>query len=712
MKSPTQVLKKQFGFDEFRFDQNKIIDRVMAGKDTFVLMPTGGGKSLCYQIPALLYDGLTVVISPLIALMKDQVDALRVNGIRAAYLNSSLTPNQQNQVYNLIRKKEIKLLYIAPERLFSRDSEFMEVLKVSELSLIAIDEAHCISQWGHDFRPEYLKLGALKVEFPKIPVIALTATADKLTRSDILEKLNLNNPETFISSFNRGNIHYHIEPKKKSYVRLLDFLEERKEESGIIYTLSRKSTEDLAKRLEFDGFSAKPYNAGLDRKEREHHQELFIKDKVKIIVATIAFGMGIDKSNVRYVVHMNLPKNIESYYQETGRAGRDGLKSDALLFYSKSDLTTLKEFARVDDNSEQSEIMLGKLDQMAYLCEALTCRRKFLLNYFDEEYEGNCESCDICLSDYQEIDGTIIAQKALSAIARLKESYGMNYIIDFLKGSKSKKIPVWQKKIKTYGVGSDHTKEEWTGYLDNLRMKGYLIHQGEIFPRLALTKKSWDILKGREKVTFLKAVGHRQAGNEYYYEKPLFNRLKTVRAQIAEKENTAAFVIFSDATLVELARWLPHNLDELHHVKGFGETKVHRYGQIFLNEIIKYCEENGLNSRYKNIRLEIKAKKSAGARSNTKLETFRLYKEGNSPPDIAQARGLSLSTIENHLNWFIGKGEMSLDELVPADKIPAIRQAITEHGWMALRPLKDALGNRYSYGEIKAVVEDVKRVKD
>ncbi|MEX1120972.1 MAG: RecQ family ATP-dependent DNA helicase, partial [Balneolales bacterium] len=314
MSSPLEVLKKKFGYDEFRFQQNEIIDTVLAQEDTFVLMPTGGGKSLCYQIPALLFEGLTVVISPLIALMKDQVDALRVNGIRAGYLNSTLSPGQQSQVMRLVRNKEIKLLYMAPERLFARDSEFMEVLKSSGISLIAIDEAHCISQWGHDFRPEYLKLGALKDKFPDTPVIALTATADKLTRKDILEKLNLKKPKTFVSSFNRENIHYYIEPKKDSYARLLEFLEKHNDESGIIYSLSRKSTEALATKLVHDGFSAKPYNAGLDRETRARHQELFIKDKVKIIVATIAFGMGIDKSNVRYVVHMNLPKNIESYY--------------------------------------------------------------------------------------------------------------------------------------------------------------------------------------------------------------------------------------------------------------------------------------------------------------------------------------------------------------------------------------------------------------
>ncbi|MEX0928869.1 MAG: RecQ family ATP-dependent DNA helicase, partial [Balneolales bacterium] len=618
-------------------------------------------------------------------------------------------PLQQSEILSQVRNQDIKLLYIAPERLFSRDGEFMNILKSSGISLIAIDEAHCISQWGHDFRPEYLKLGALKDSFPDTPVIALTATADKLTRKDILEKLNLKNPETFVSSFNRENIHYYIEPKQKSYARLLEFLDNRRDDSGIIYSLSRKSTEELAGKLEHDGFSAKPYHAGLERETRARHQELFIKDKVNIIVATIAFGMGIDKSNVRYVVHMNLPKNIESYYQETGRAGRDGLKSDALLFYSKGDLMMLKDFARVDDNAEQSNIMLEKLDKMGDLCEAVACRRKFILNYFDEDHDGQCASCDVCLSDYEEIDGTVIAQKALSAVARLKESYGASYVVNFLRGSKSKKIPDWQKEIKTYGVGTGHTKEEWEGYLRDLVNRGYLALNGGSYPTLTLTGRSWNILKGREKIRFLKAVNRRQTGSEEAYEKDLFNRLKTVRAAIAEKENTASFVIFSDATLVDLATWLPQQMDELNHIKGFGETKINRYGQAFLNEITDFCRENGLPSRFKKLRFRKKAERSSGGRSPTRLESLKLFREGNSASEIAGQRGLGLSTIESHLGWFVGEGELRVEDLVPAEKIAPIREAIAAHGWSVLRPLKDALGDGFTYGEIKAVVEDEKR---
>src|SRR5690554_3031170 len=419
MDLPIAILKSKFGFSGFRQNQKEIISRVLSKKDTLVLMPTGGGKSLCYQIPALIFEGVTIVISPLIALMKGQVDALRINGSAAAFLNSSQSTSEQSSIIHQLENSQLKLLYLAPERLLGKEGKFVEYLKGLNVSLIAIDEAHCISQWGHDFRPEYLMLARLKEELPEVPVIALTATADRLTQKDILSKLALKAPQTFLSSFNRANIVYLVEPKRNSYQRLLEFLEKHQEDSGIIYALSRQSTEDLAERLTLEGYAARPYHAGLEKATKEQHQEQFLKDEVKIIVATIAFGMGIDKSNVRYVVHMDLPKNLESYYQETGRAGRDGLPSQALLFYSYADVLKLKGFATVDNNPEQTRIMLKKLDQMADYCQVRSCRRKYLLNYFDEEAPEQCGSCDVCLTDYEKIDGTVIAQKALSAVARL-----------------------------------------------------------------------------------------------------------------------------------------------------------------------------------------------------------------------------------------------------------------------------------------------------
>ncbi|MCZ6900478.1 MAG: RecQ family ATP-dependent DNA helicase, partial [Bacteroidetes bacterium] len=378
-----KVLKEVFGYESFRHHQKDTINSVLQGNDTFVLMPTGGGKSLCYQIPALMLDGLTIVISPLIALMKDQVDALKLSGVAAAYLNSTQDHHEQAYIMDMLKLNEVKLLYVAPERILGKESNFVDFLKTLDISLIAIDEAHCISHWGHDFRPEYLMLSELaKVLKKKVPTIALTATADKITQKDIVDKLKLENPQVFISSFNRPNIQYHVTPKRNSFDQLLDFLHHNKDESGIVYTLTRKSTEKIADQLTEEGFTAKPYHAGLDIAVKTNHQEAFLKDEVKIIVATIAFGMGIDKSNVRYVVHMDLPKNIESYYQETGRAGRDGLPSQALLFFNFGDVFKLKGFVEIEDNQEQSAIMLQKLDQMAKYAQLKTCRRKYLLNYF------------------------------------------------------------------------------------------------------------------------------------------------------------------------------------------------------------------------------------------------------------------------------------------------------------------------------------------
>src|ERR1700743_2569765 len=501
--TPTQALQKYFGYSEFRHQQGAIIQNVLDKKDVLTLMPTGGGKSLCYQLPAVLLNGLTIVISPLIALMKDQVDALNVNGIAAGFYNSSQSPNEQADLMRRLQNNEIKLLYLAPERLFGSENKLVEFLKSLPVVQIAIDEAHCISHWGHDFRPEYLMLAGLKNEFPKIPVIALTATADKVTRKDILEKLGLKNPAEFVSSFNRANITYRVIPKKNSFNQLLAFLEERKEDSGIIYCLSRKSTEELAADLKEEGFSAEAYHAGMEHADKSRNQEAFLRDDVKIIVATIAFGMGINKSIVRYVVHVDLPKNIEGYYQETGRAGRDGLPSDALLLYSYGDAIKLQRFAKVDGNDDQSTIMLKKLDDMVKYSQLQTCRRQYLMHYFDEAFPDNCGSCGICLSEYEKFDATLIAQKALSAVARLNERFGSGYVIDFLRGSRSEKIREEHKQLKTYGIGTDISKADWHSYLRELISLGYLAVTEDDYPILKLTEKSSAVLKGQLKVELI-----------------------------------------------------------------------------------------------------------------------------------------------------------------------------------------------------------------
>lgn len=694
------ILQEKFGYSSFRLEQEAIINAVLQKRDTFVLMPTGGGKSLCYQIPALLFDGLTVVISPLIALMKDQVDALRINGIEADYLNSTQSSEQQREILNRVRSKQLKLLYLAPE------STFFKQLSTFHVSLVAIDEAHCISHWGHDFRPEYLMLAQLKHAMPHVPVIALTATADRLTRKDILEKLELNNPLTFVSSFNRTNIRYTIEPKRRSFEKLLDFLEKRKGDAGIIYCLSRASVEKLAQDLGEMGYEALPYHAGLEKDIRARHQEMFLRDEVKIIVATVAFGMGIDKSNVRYVVHMDLPKNIEGYYQETGRAGRDGLDSEALLFYSYADVSKLKSFVEIDNNPEQTKITLRKLDQMAEYGDLTTCRRKYLLNYFDEAAENYCGNCDICLTRTELTDATVLAQKVLSAVTRLEERFGAGYVIDFLRGSNSAKIQDRHKELKTFGVGADVGKEEWSDVIRDLVAQGYLAKAEGMYPVLRLTDRSEQVLKGSVKVMIAKAKEKIEAEehNNTEHEEALFQRLKDVRRQIASNENVPAYIVLSDATLMELSTYLPHNKDEIRKISGFGEVKIEKYAKSFWDVVAAYCAEKKLTSRI-HLKTPKRIRKERPEReTDTKQQSLELFLQGHSLAEIAELRSFSQTTIEGHLAFYVEKGKLKIDQLMDVSKIPAIQQAIEQVGGKMLTPVKEILDENYSYGEIRMVM--------
>jgi ATP-dependent DNA helicase RecQ len=595
--SLTSALQHHFGYDSFRHNQEEIIASVMAGRDTLALMPTGGGKSICYQLPALLLDGITLVISPLIALMRDQVDGLRVNGIEAAYINSTQSLIEQDGIFQRIHSSELKIIYAAPEKLFG-DQRFSTLLRDGKVSLIAVDEAHCVSQWGHDFRPEYAALGRFRQEFSNIPMLALTATADKLTQKDIVKQLSLTDYNHFENSFDRPNIFYDVTHKSGWQDRLQKFLKERSTESGIIYCLSRNGTETLAAQLCEVGFSAEAYHAGLSSEQRNERQDRFLKDETRIMVATIAFGMGIDKSNVRFVVHTDLPRSIEGYYQETGRAGRDGLPSRAMLFYSSGDTIKLKNLVRIDGNEEQTRIQHQKLDRMASLCEGTICRRKFLLNYFGEETIEKCNNCDACLTEFEQIDLTIEAQKILSAVVRLQGRFGMNYTIDFLRGSTTSRPE--HQELKTWGIGKETPKNIWISYAKALIARDYLQQTQDQYPLLQLTEKSRAVLKGEEQVMLsLRAAPVKaptKVKSHLDYHVPLFENLRQLRRQLATEQNVPPYVIFSDATLIELAAYIPQTLSDMRRISGFGDVKLERYGDAFLAEVKNYALDNNLTS--------------------------------------------------------------------------------------------------------------------
>jgi len=710
---PKHILQTVFGYDNFRHNQKEIIDHVLDGKDTVVLMPTGGGKSLCYQVPALCLPGVTIVVSPLIALMKDQVDALIVNGIKAAFLNSSQSSNQQAEVFRQLRVNELKLLYLAPERLMGNETQFISFLQTINVSLFAIDEAHCISQWGHDFRPEYLTLGQLKEKFPKLPIIALTATADKLTEKDIVDKLQLKEYKLFENSFNRPNIWYYVKPKKNYYSDLLKYLKDHKDDSGIIYCLSRTSTQKLAEDLKQDGFNAEAYHAGLDKSIKDERQDKFLKDDIKIIVATIAFGMGINKSNVRFVVHVDLPKNIEGYYQETGRAGRDGLHSEAVLFYGVGDVMKLKRFAEVEGNEAQTKIMLQKLEKMSRFCETKTCRRKFLLNYFGEEAPEYCGSCDVCLNKPVLKDATIISQKILSAVTRLKERFGMRYVVDILKGSNNSKIWEEHKSLTVYGIGKDASKEEWMHYIKELLNYDYLKTSDAEFPVLQLTEKGKNALINRESIYLsapvnIEIVKEPEIYQEHSFEKELFEKVKHLRNQIARQENVPPYIIFSDSTLLDLATYLPLNQTDLFKISGFGSFKTEKYGDKFLEMVKQYCNDNKLETRI-NLKQPKRERQSISTSpveraSDTKNLSFQLYKQGKSIKEIADERKLSINTIESHLSFYILSKELDINEMVESHKQQAIQKAVEIYGVNSLRVLKENLPEEITYGDIKMVL--------
>ncbi|EKM5761443.1 ATP-dependent DNA helicase RecQ [Cronobacter turicensis] len=590
-----QVLQETFGYQQFRPGQATIIDAVLGGRDCLVVMPTGGGKSLCYQIPALVKTGLTIVVSPLISLMKDQVDQLLANGVAAACLNSTQSRDEQQAVMTGCRTGEVRLLYIAPERLMM--DNFIDTLGYWDLAMVAVDEAHCISQWGHDFRPEYAALGQLRARFPAVPFIALTATADDTTRRDIVRLLGLDDPLIEISSFDRPNIRYMLMEKFKPLDQLMRYVQEQRGKSGIIYCNSRAKVEDTAARLQSRGISAAAYHAGLEHEVRASVQEKFQRDDLQIVVATVAFGMGINKPNVRFVVHFDIPRNIESYYQETGRAGRDGLPAEAMLFYDPADMAWLRRCLEEKAPGPLQDIERHKLNAMGAFAEAQTCRRLVLLNYFGEGRQAPCGNCDICLDPPRRYDGLVDAQKALSAIARVEQRFGMGYVVEVLRGANNQRIrELGHDKLKVYGIGRDQSQEHWVSVIRQLIHLGVVTQNIAQHSALQLTEAARPFLRGEAplmlavpRVAALKPrVSQKSYGGNY--DRKLFAKLRKLRKAIADEENIPPYVVFNDATLIEMAEQMPLSPGEMLGINGVGTRKLERFGRPFMTLIREHVD--------------------------------------------------------------------------------------------------------------------------
>lgn len=594
--TPLETLKTVFGYLTFRPPQEEIIAQVMRGEDAFVIMPTGGGKSLCYQIPALHRCGVGIVVSPLISLMKDQVDALNANGVAAACYNSTLTEAGSRRVLADLHGGRLDLLYVAPERLMAES--FLERLKELEIALFAIDEAHCISQWGHDFRPEYVQLGRLRGIFPAVPLIALTATADPQTRADIIQRLGLSGAVCHVCGFDRPNILYTVIEKQKPFQQLMKFLQGRPGEAGIVYALSRKRVEEVAGRLAAAGMEAAPYHAGLPDAERRRVQEAFMRDDLRIVVATVAFGMGIDKPNVRFVVHYDLPRNIESYYQETGRAGRDGLPAEAFLLFGYGDIAISRALIESGGNAEQNRIELHKLNAMIGFAEALTCRRRVLLGYFGERLEEDCGNCDLCLNPPDRYDATEEAQKALSCVYRVGQRFGMGHVIEVLRGSQSQRVRnLGHDRLSTYGIGSSLSQDAWGSLIRQLVHLGYIEQDMGNYSVLRLSPRARPLLRGEEKlvlarprVRIITAKKVTKLGREgIAYDERLFQSLRVLRKRLADEQQVPPFVVFGDATLQEMAAFRPTDPEGLTRISGVGKHKLGRYGTDFLRVIREFC---------------------------------------------------------------------------------------------------------------------------
>ncbi len=695
-----EVLQEKFGYHSFWPNQEAVINAILEGHNAVVIMPTGGGKSIVFQIPALLLEGLTIVISPLISLMKDQVDALKANGIAAEYFNSMLSYGQKNKIIRQVQDGELDLLYLSPETLLMPAT--LEFLKNTRVAMFAIDEAHCISIWGHDFREEYTKLKSVLSIFPDARIVALTATADRVTREDIIEQLCLKDPKVFIASFDRPNLSLNVYPAQRRFESIYRFIQERPGQSGIIYCLSRKGTEELARKLINHGIDASHYHAGMPRDERNKAQEDFIHDRVQIVCATIAFGMGIDKSNVRFVIHYNLPKNIEGYYQEIGRAGRDGAPADTVLYYSYGDVMTLKNFAM---NSGQPEIQLAKLERMQQYAEAQTCRRKILLSYFNEYLEEDCGNCDVCIHPPTKIDGTIFAQKAISAVYRLKQEVAAGMLIDVLRGSNKREI--FEKgyhNIKTFGAGRHTSYFEWQQYLMQMVHQGLLEIDYKDHQKIKVTELGKKFIFEKKHLSLVQYVPYQAKKKKTVRTKKLtkkeklrnqmYAKLLALRSRLAEQEGIPPYTVLSDANLQIMAEKRPAYVDQIRQIPGISVVKLEKYGAHFLKEI-------------RTFKVEHKDKQS------TQLVSFMSYLRGQSIQEIANERNLAEATIISHLALAHEWGEeIGFTDLIEEEMLQRILEAIDGLGVGApVGQIAGGVKHGVAYRDIYLALAEYKRLK-
>ena len=712
LQSLESALKKYFGYTSFRLGQQQIIEQALNNQDLLVVMPTGGGKSLCFQLPALLRKGLTVVVSPLIALMQDQVQSLKNNGIEATFLNSTLTSYQVKSREEAILSGKVKLLYVAPERLLSdRFLPFIDLVQHQiGIASFAIDEAHCVSEWGHDFRPDYRQLRSLRQRYPTVPTIALTATATDRVRSDIIQQLNLTKPIIHVASFNRPNLYYDVQPKQKQAYNQLKQLVTKTEGAGIIYCLSRRKVDDITMKLQQDGISALPYHAGLSDEERESNQTRFIRDDARLMVATVAFGMGINKPDVRFVIHYDLPRNIESYYQESGRAGRDGGAARCTIFFGYGDVKTVEYLIEQKTAIQEQRIAKQQLRQIIDYAQGTVCRRTIQLGYFGESFGGNCGNCDNCCNPKPEEDWTIEAMKFLSCVARCQERFGMSHIIDVLRGSKGQKVLQYNHdKLTTYGIGKDRTADDWRLLGRSLLHQGLLGQTTDGYSVLRLNALSWEVMRRKKTVliaitTALNPVVDNKETPKAADIEMLYQKLRSLRKKLADEQGVAPYIVFADSSLKTMAQLQPQTLEEFSKISGVGSSKLAQYGQYFVAEIASYTQQSVKVEGKSAIAQAGTVTGFASFPSDSQLLTLKLHRQGLDTAEIATERNLSTSTIASHLAELIEmKQPVDLDQLVIPVRQQFIIKAIKTVGADSLKSIYEHLGESYTYDEIKLV---------